>query len=333
MRIEIKWRKSTDEGYPRVRIVEVETPVKRDTTTPEDAVLALPNTRDGDVLMRSSHGEFVTTAVQIDTTVETLPTDQQCVEAIQQASITAQAEVAERERIFREQVQENDAAAVADAREFLADPTSQHMISSYRYRLDDIDPDLAAEVDIEQALREKTRKTKEAEEEKLRKIDDEKKAEEKTANASMREIEKLTWIEQHGSDRLQRQIEAGISGWPLYLHERLAADLDDPKNVQRWELDNNGEDGASVVNPSEQAVALKLTTADRLVEIELEPDRKAALANLVIQTIEFPPDDDRDDYDYDEAEIQAGIYMVYDNYRPGQHPSWSIKSVRIPVDE
>jgi hypothetical protein len=107
----------------------------------------------------------------------------------------------------------------------------------------------------------------------------------------------------------------------------------DYEETQRWGLDNNGAYGDDVVNPSEEAIQMMLTIADRLVEIELEPDKKAALANLVIRTIEFPPDDNDDEYDYDEVEIQAGTYLVYDNYRPGQHPSWSVKSVRILVDE
>lgn len=36
MKIEIRWRKSTDQSHPRRRVVEIETPVERETTALEE---------------------------------------------------------------------------------------------------------------------------------------------------------------------------------------------------------------------------------------------------------------------------------------------------------
>jgi hypothetical protein len=330
--ITIEWKILTDDGHPRRRTVEIETPVERDTTALEDAVLAVPDIYNGHV--RIFHQGFCAYRTpKVETPQESPPTDEQCVEAIRAAVDAAWSNVSEQARLQGEREQAKDAEAVSMARRFLEDETDPYLSMRYRDRLDRIDPVVAGQVDSVKALRKKVMEKKNEAARKERNRLSGEKAKQEGAVSALRYIEKLAWIEQHGSTRLQRQIEAKMSGWPLYLHERLAADLDDYEETQRWGLDNNGAYGDDVVNPSEEAIQMMLTIADRLVEIELEPDKKAALANLVIRTIEFPPDDNDDEYDYDEVEIQAGTYLVYDNYRPGLHPSWSVKSVRILMDE
>ncbi len=332
MEIIIKWKKATDEGYPRQLSVEIKTPVERETTDMENTLLGLP---DGGQL-RCDNGCLVFVSPQIDQPLETAPTDEQCITAIEVALLVARAKVAkcDRERIEREQ--REDAEAVARGQRYIQDPEHTGIQDYTVSQIDRVDPALADRVRAEKERRRAAEEEAQAQRRKKNEAAAKREASEKQKNQEARTSEKLAWIEQHGSPRLLLQVEAGLDGWPLYLHERLAADLPeglDDYGGDQWELDNDGVNGDTLVNPSRQAVEMLIKSAARLVELKLEPDRKAALANLPIRRIEFPSDDDPDGYGCDETEVPSGIYLVYSSYRPGQHPGWSSKSIRIVVNQ
>lgn len=320
MRIEIRWKKSTDQGHPRRRVVEIDSPVERETTPLEDAVLALPGSCRGDVWVQSESGHAIPCTAcmtpQIEAALDDPPTDEQCIEAIEAALLLARAEVVRLDA-------EDEESTLANARRYVAgeiidwDPTYTPNVEIVKK----FNVDLAEQIPVETARRT-------AAEEKRRIARAAHTAAEdaqKEAKSQARAEERLVWIDQHGSERLQRQIEAGLDGWPLYLHEHLVADL------PGWELDNDGEDRDVAVNPSESAVLEKLATARHLVELELVTDQKEALEHLTIRTIEFP-DEDRDDHYDEDGQVYSCIYLVYDCYRPGRHPSWQSKRVRIAVE-
>lgn len=328
MKIVIRWKKATDEGYPRHRVVEIDTPVTRETTALEDAVLGLPQK----------------IIAQIDGPLESTPTDEQCIEAIEAALLLFRAKEAKAESEARDAAERSCIETVDRAQKFLLEDGFDHNVwadlpsslwpeGSQLYR---IDPDLARQVKAEHDRRTAAEEEAQAQRREKNEAAAKRKAAEKQKNQEARTSEKLAWIEQHGSPRLLLQVEAGLDGWPLYLHERLAADLPeglDDYGGDQWELDNDGVNGDTLVNPSRQAVEMLIKSAARLVELKLEPDRKAALANLTIRRIEFPSDDDPDGYGCDETEVPSGIYLVYSSYRPGQHPGWSSKSIRIVVNQ
>jgi hypothetical protein len=97
--------------------------------------------------------------------------------------------------------------------------------------------------------------------------------------AKTREIQKAvyitSWSSQHGSSRLQKQLVLGYSGWPLYLHERLAYDF--LALAPLVPLINNARGNHEMtVNPTEAQLEAEEQIAEHLVALHLAPDLASA---------------------------------------------------------
>jgi hypothetical protein len=97
--------------------------------------------------------------------------------------------------------------------------------------------------------------------------------------AQKREAEKAayiaSWSSQHGSARLQKQLALGYSGWPLYLHERLAFDFF-PLAPLVPAIDNARGTHEMTVNPTEAQLEAEEQVARHLVELGLAADLPSA---------------------------------------------------------
>jgi len=149
----------------------------------------------------------------------------------------------------------------------------------------------------------------------------ERKAREKAAQVEQevakerRHAEIAEWAANHGSKRLRDLLALGRTGWPLYLHERLAADYPDA------ELDNDGVDHDRLT-PSAEALVICKTVAARMVELGHADTCEQALKDVLdVKIIENQ-----------EAGSKAE-YAVLADYRPGKDPSWAAKSIRWEVPE
>ncbi len=149
---------------------------------------------------------------------------------------------------------------------------------------------------------------------------DEKRAEQEARDAAKQAIdaqraeEIKAWAETCGSARLTEQLRQGGDGWPLYLHERMAADL------PHCELDNDGEHGDVVINPTKDQLAIARQIAARAIELELYADEQEAFEHIEIVRIEFEEDDM-----HDPATL---VYVTFDGYRPGSEV-FETKTIRF----
>lgn len=129
-----------------------------------------------------------------------------------------------------------------------------------------------------------------------------------------RSMEINEWAEKHGSARLKEQLNQGLSGWPLYLHERLEADYPGA------ELDNDGETGATVVNPTETQLRKAREVAERIVKKGRVLSTQEAFAMIRIVTVRF-----QDSIPYDT------VFVMLDGYRPGSDV-FEAKTIRFNCD-
>lgn len=142
------------------------------------------------------------------------------------------------------------------------------------------------------------------------------------------------WAAEHGSTRLKAQIELGLDGWPLYLHERLTADwtpVTGPgtDDFASPELDNDGEHGVTLVNPSLLLAKAAKQIATRAVELGLAADIDDAIGSIEIVPIEFAIDSD----DYSEEEMcERQEYVTFAGYRPGSE-AFETKTIRFRCEE
>ena len=134
---------------------------------------------------------------------------------------------------------------------------------------------------------------------------------------SQRANEIRVWTKDHGSPRLRRQLETGLSGWPLYLHERLAQEL------PRCELDNDGEHGIPLINPTTEQLGVALQIAIRAIELWLCADGEGAHKLIEIVPIRF--------YDWDDLR-KGGVYVTFAGYRPGSE-AFDAKTIRFRCEE
>ena len=129
------------------------------------------------------------------------------------------------------------------------------------------------------------------------------------AREAARQAEITAWAQEHGSDRLKAQIEAGLDGWPLYLHERLGADLGEAaqlcKSAAEWDLADN----------------------PTLPQLQ-QRARVAALPGVVSAEVRLRDDDL---YDWDEDEEGASYTgFVVARWRPGSK-AFELYTVTIPA--
>lgn len=147
-----------------------------------------------------------------------------------------------------------------------------------------------------------------------------KEEEAKAKRAEQRAAEIKTWAAEHGSKRLQEQIKQGLDGWPLYLHERLEMDF------PRCELDNDGEHGDPLPNPTEDQLSIACMFAARSVELGLCESEEVAFERIEIVPIRYPAPEDYDD------EPETRIYATFDGYRPGSEV-FATKTIRFCCEE
>ena len=118
------------------------------------------------------------------------------------------------------------------------------------------------------------------------------------------------WAAEHGSERLRGQIALGLSGWPQYLHERLAFDFDDSL-YYNVELDNGGNH-EEIINPSMDLVDRGKLLRDRLVELGITS------SDIAFYEIALPDDPHN---------CGAQQYVCF-TYRPGPEELFDEKWIR-----
>ena len=135
----------------------------------------------------------------------------------------------------------------------------------------------------------------------------------KEAAKERRRAETAKWASEHGSKRLCDMLALGRDGWPLYLHERLAADY------PHAELDNDGTD-SDCLTPSAASLATCWMVAGRMIELEHAASYEQALRDLLnVKFLEL---------DGNRVEV-----VFWTGYHPGKDPSWGTKTIRWVVGE
>jgi len=134
----------------------------------------------------------------------------------------------------------------------------------------------------------------------------------KEAAKERRRAETAKWASEHGSKRLCDMLALGRDGWPLYLHERLAADY------PHAELDNDGSD-SDCLTPSAASLATCWMVAGRMIESGHAASYEQALRDLDIKFLELTGD---------RVEV-----VFWTGYHPGKDPSWGTKTIRWVVEE
>jgi len=323
MQVNVNWKKVTDSGFPRCRSIGIETPVERETTPLEDVVL--------------STGSAILT-VRIEKPLREPPTDEQCIRAILRHLV-------EKEKAREEEVREHlrtarkyehglawtwglryifekesfDSPFSRDAEAYLTEAEkteARQLLEKYMESLvEDCDLGSWISFKLSPELEEKLKKKKaRLEKERERQQEETKKRQEEARlkrerDKKERREEAAEWVAEHGSTRLRKQLDLGLDGWPLYLHERLDKDFGDLKA----ELHNDGEDGDEIINPTEEQLQVIEKVAGRLVQLGLAPDMKEAARRLDIREVVFRNDD---------GEYFSCPRVLFDGWKPGKHPSW-----------
>lgn len=302
--VKIMWTKLGDTMMYRRQIdLSVEYPVTGDTTAIQDALLQLPD-----------RGAFVS-VIKIEGELAEPPRDEIVVERINQlARKLAEKVFAEEARVAEEQQKtlQRDRAIiekwlVADDLESL--PGYVCYPDDMRAAIYDRNAQIRAAQDEAARVAEVARDKKEAE---------------RKARRVQRDCEIAEWANQYGSKRLCEQIDQGLDGWPLYLHERMDAEL--PSGA---DLDNDGSDLNLVTNPTEHQLSIARELATTAVALELADNLNAAFEMIEIRRIELDPDDGFD-YDVNRPEEYIHTYVVMSGYRPGTK-NFDTKSIRICV--
>lgn len=351
--LEILWTKKGDgQPHQRKRVVSVEVPVEGGTSAIQDALLSLPWTEG------VTYGE--SWMVRLVEPREALGEKTVLDVAIPQA----RAEMEERERREAEQEKAGRTRRIADRVVELetfvngGDPggvsgllicggiknsvTSETSLCSLADReeveialegCDDLRAKIEARIIEANAGIEKTNAQIRARAVEYR-AEQEARDAAKQAKVDARATEIAQWAAEHGGTRLQTQLDQGLSGWPLYLHERLAADWACIK--VEVELDNDGETGNALINPADAQLWLAARVADRVVELGLCADEKAAFASIAIVPIDLETSDEYDQRryggDYDGDSPEKKVYVTFDGYRPGSG-CFATKTIRFCCEE
>lgn len=307
--LRILWTKTGDTvPYRRQLDLSVEYPTISDTTAIQDALLQLPD--QGSVYTIRIKDEFAEP-----------PPEVIIVERINQLATEAekksQAEKAQTEKARVEKAH-HDREIIE---KWLAGDKDLVVNGYVEYQL---------HIDCPADLREKVREKNT----KIQHVADECRARADECRARADEARKIrrhrqnaeiaNWADRRGSNRLREQIRQGLTGWPLYLHERMAIDL--PEGV---ELDNDGTDLAEVANPTERQLAVVCELAEVAVELELVDTLSDAFKIIEIRQIKLDPDDGFNCYD-DLPEDCTHTYVIMRGYRPGGE-NFDTKDIRIRV--
>jgi len=106
------------------------------------------------------------------------------------------------------------------------------------------------------------------------------------------------WAQQHGSDRLKKQVEQGFVGWPLYLHEKIGHDFGEIIENRKVVLDNNDSYEGEIDNPNLEYLEIGELVLQRIKKLEQE---------LTIEYCRYRCDGNQDQYDA----------ISIEDYRPG----------------
>jgi len=336
MQVNVNWKKVTDFGFPRCRSIGIEMPVERKTTPLEDVVLSTGSAN---------------LTVRIEEPLKEPPTDEQCIRAI--LGYLAEREKAredEMRRHLREaresegggnswiwglrflfEEESYDSPFSRDAEMYLTEAEkvearqllrkfAEYLVETYTAStgtlygrfLSRLPSDLEEKLKEKKAMLEEEKKAKE-EAERKRQEDSRLKREQ---DKKERREEAAEWVAEHGSTRLRKQLDLGLDGWPLYLHERLDKEFEGLKA----ELHNDGEDGDEIINPTEEQLRVVEKVAERLAQLGLAPDMKEAARRLDIREVVFENDD---------GEYFSLPCILFEGWRPGKHPSWKEYTIRF----
>lgn len=315
--IVVSYRHAGDLSTVRERRWEIELPVSRRLTVVEDAAVALyrgdgyhhqsVQVDAGEVLGGPDDG-------QVCALLRALPAQWAAAEAAEAA------EKAERDRVRLEQER-------ADLLVALSEPPAADRVfsdgSSFDSRLrGEVPEDLRGQ--RAQLLAQCT--ALRIAESEARAAAERAKEEAKTAKVEARRQYIATWAAEHGSARLKAQLEAGLDGWPLYLHERLAADLG-----AEVELDNDGGDPEPLINPTIEQMVVAAQLATGLQVCGQVPEGQPAIRAATVSAITFEAEDgDNDGYGAPESETR--VYACA-TWRPGPAELFAERQVRLLCPE
>ena len=131
----------------------------------------------------------------------------------------------------------------------------------------------------------------------------EKEAVEKEAEAQ-KAAEISDWTASHGSERLRMQLQQGMDGWPLYLHERLEHE------IPGAELDNDGEN-EDIASPTVDAMAMANKLRDLLVLCD-KGSPEEVIQGISPKLVRMSFDDECNDINEHDP-----VYACYDGWQPG----------------
>lgn len=296
LKYRIRWTKTTDSAkLQRTREIKIITPIERDTTPLEDALLSLPS-------LKPTFNED-TFYIDIEIPCSHEPTDDQLIPLIEQEFYRRHGE----NNKWEAQQEAARNASIKKFEEIVCDLEASPIEGSSYYpipRIENYYPQPLVDRFMEYCA--KVDKFKIERDAKLVQA-----AIDKREKESIRDKERRVYIKDwsiyHGSDRLKGQLELGLDGWPLYLHDRLACDLG-----KFYELNNDGIE-EDIKNPSSELVEAGLELKTNLVSLGYE-NPSIRLVNLLFEA------------DMDDADC-----VVFDNYWPGPKELFNKVSIRRPV--
>jgi hypothetical protein len=216
-------------------------------------------------------------------------------------------------------------AAIEAAEQYLTNGEGWRATENYIYRNNsmvcevcdiprELQERLLAKVAQQEADEKAVEAAKKAEREEKRRADEAKKA----AQEKARDEYIAAWAAEHGSQRLRDQIELKLNGWPLYLHERLAADFEGLAGSA--ELDNDGEN-EPLNNPSAELCSAAKQLKARLIEL--------GISEPIIQLVKITWKNDDDD---DDDVLRTKHAVVCGNYIPGPAElGWKTRNIRLII--
>lgn len=319
----VKWNRAGEDTGAREIVFELETPVRRETDRLEDAILQLP-VRKGIAFGEcageeagedhESRGEC-TWYIPAGTRLQA-PTPQEVLEFLQAEPARRQAAAAAKraERVAGEQADLD--RRLANLLDELAVPPAERQGRGTYVQSMCIPSGCPAGVAVQaEAYQAELRKIA-ASNKVTADVERTEKEQAKEARAQRRREYIASWAAVHGSERLQAQVAAGMEGWPLYLHERLAADLGEDA-----ELDNDGSDPEPLINPSLEQMVAAADLASRLLACGQVEKGEVAIRKVTVAKITFEPDED-DPYP---------VVLTYTccDWTPGDPELFAVHSVRV----
>lgn len=328
--VKIEWNKAGEAVGTRQIVLEVEVPViGRDTNLVEDAILQLPLRRevygvDRAELVGQDHGDASSSEVTwyVPAGEKEAAPEPDVVLALLRAEPARRTAAALEVRLAREtREKEYLEKKIAELEQELSVPAEKCQGENTYPATVYVPPGIPE--DLRVRAEEYKLELKRIASENRARVDreQEKKSQAKEARAQRKKDYIAAWAAVHGSARLQAQVAAGLDGWPLYLHERLAMDLGPDV-----ELDNDGSDPEPLINPTLGQMEVAAGLASKLLACGQVEKGQVATSKVAVASIQFDPEEDAEYGEEQEPEVR--VYACCDWF-PGDPELFSMRSVRV----